>query len=161
TKEDGEVTSEYMLAGADLAVSSPLLGAVATQLDGVLGDVGEGVNDFLATDGELGEAISALEALNLNLLIARLGITDAELGINGLDTALDELSDTLLIDPLADENGLVSIDLGTGVIDVDLEKVYADAHGVDSLNGLDPNTLLLDDQTITGITSAVAEALGT
>lgn len=54
TKEDGEVTSEYMLAGADLAVSSPLLGAVATQLDGVLGDVGEGVNDFLATDGELG-----------------------------------------------------------------------------------------------------------
>ncbi|WP_198395037.1 choice-of-anchor G family protein [Brevibacterium yomogidense] len=161
TKEAGDVSSEYLLAGADLNVSSPLVGDLTTGVDGALGDVGDVVNGALATDGVLGETVGALEALNLDLVIAQLGISDAELGINGLDTALTELSNTLLVEPLEDENGMVSVNLSTGVIHVDLEQVYADSHGVEDLNGLGANTRLLDEETISGITTAVAEALGT
>src|SRR5699024_3596172 len=86
-------------------------------------------------------------------------------GVDGLDAALAELSDTLISEPLADENGIVSVDLSTGVIQVDLEQAYVESHPegeeVDSLNGLDPNTQLLDEATLSGITTAVSDAMGT
>lgn len=161
TKEAGVVSSEYLLAGADLTVSSPLVGGLTNEVDGALGDVGDVVDGALATDGVLGQTLEALAEIDVDLLLAQLEITDAEIGINGLDAALTDLSETLLVEPLEDENGLVSIDLSTGVINVDLEQVYADSHGVEDLNGLDPNTQLLDSTTISGITTAVADALGT
>ena len=161
TKEAGSVSSEYLLAGADLTVSSPLVGGVTGELDSALGDVGALVNGAVGTEGVIGQVLSQLELIDLDLGLARVGIDSAQVGINGLDTALEDLSETLLVEPLEDENGLVSIDLGTGVINVDLEQIYADSHGVEDLNGLDPNTQLLDSTTISGITTAVAEALGT
>lgn len=178
SKVDGAVTSEYMLAGAELELQSPLVASVATQLDNVLrgtpdpitgvrsGGVGGTLNAAVATDGVLGQAVAGLPDLNLGII--RANLSGGTIGINGLDIALDEASQELLADPLVDPNGIVEVWLADstdgagnpvsgGTVRVDLSKVV---DGGD-LNGLDPNTLLLDSTTLTRITTAVNDALGT
>src|SRR5699024_10580733 len=153
-------SSEYVLAGADATVSSPLVGGVATEVDDAVGEVGTIVDTVLGTEGTTGSIIDELQGLSVDLDIAgfsllSLGVEEAEVGVNGLDDALTELSNTLVNEPLVDENGVVSIDLASGVIDVDLEEAYVQSHqDVDSLNDLEANTRLLDNDTITGITTA-------
>lgn len=156
-KSEGTVTSDYVVADGQLVISSPLVATLATDLDTALNGVGTTVNGALATDGALGEVANAID-IDANVLgVAHLTAGPGTVGIDGLDAALDDASTTLLATPLQDENELVSIDLSTGIITVDLQKLG----GAEGLNGLDPNTELLDADTIALITGAVSEALGT
>src|SRR5699024_1796790 len=58
---------------------------------------------------------------------------------------------------LVDPNGIVSIDLASGAIDIDV----AAATAAGSLNGLGANTQLLDGTTLGNVTQAISAALGT
>src|SRR5699024_3897597 len=156
TEAEGEVSSEYVIANGQLVIDSPLVGGLATELNGAVTDVGTGLDAAVGTEGVLGEVAQAAE-IDLDIGLVSVEAGGGTIGLTGLDAALDQASTSLLDEPLTDANGLVSIDLAEGVITVDLEQLG----GADGLNGLPANTELLDDETIGLITGAVTEALGT
>src|SRR5690606_9854504 len=100
------------------------------------------------------------DALDVNLGVASVSASGGTLGLNGLDAALDEAGTTLLAEPLTDANGIVSINLNDGTLEIDLEKLAENSEG-SGLNGLPADTELLTAESIQRITGAVAEALGT
>ena len=133
-----------------------MLGDVSTGLDTALEGVGTTVDAALASDGAVGSLLGDLD-IDLTVLGIGVDVSSGTIGVDGLDAALDELSNTIVNEPLVDPNGIVSIDLANGTIAVDL----AAATTAGSLNGLDANTELLDTETtIPNISSAIAQALG-
>ncbi|KJL48573.1 hypothetical protein RS84_01334 [Microbacterium hydrocarbonoxydans] len=152
--------SQYAVADLELNVSSPLVGTVATSLGGVLGGVGDTLDAAVGTGGVLDSVVSAVD-LDLGIpAVLQVQVGGGTISIDGLDAAITAATNTLITEPLADPNGIVSIDLANGLVSVDLAKIV-NGPGATDLNGLDPNTLVLDDTTITAITSAVSAALGT
>src|SRR5690606_9808215 len=81
--------------------------------------------------------------LNIGLSLLKVGIDDATVGVT---VALPDLDDILLATAVSSE-GLVTIDLSTGTIAVDLPKLVKGPDAQD-LNGLAPNTSVLTDDTI-------------
>ncbi|HZU92238.1 MAG TPA: choice-of-anchor G family protein, partial [Microbacterium sp.] len=155
-----DVASEYTVADLELNVSSPLVGTVATSVGGVLDGVGDTLNTAVGTGGVLDTVVGAVD-LNLGVpAVLQVQVGGGTISIDGLDAAITAATNTLIAEPLADPNGIVSIDLANGLISVDLAKIVNGPAATD-LNGLAPNTLVLDDTTISAITSAVSAALGT
>ncbi|UFU03547.1 YPDG domain-containing protein [Ruania suaedae] len=149
------VDSEYLIADAQLAVSSPLVDDLSTDLDDTLIGVGGTVDAALGSEGTVGSLLGDLD-IDLSVLGIGVDVSSGTIGVDGLDAALSELSNTLINEPLVDPNGIVSIDLNSGLISVDLAQLG----GPEGLNGLDANTPLLDDEQIGLVTTAVSEALG-
>ena len=156
TEEAGTVSSEYVVADGKLVISSPLVADLSTELDSAVTGVGTTLNSAVGADGVLG-TVAQNASLDLNVGLVRVQGGGGTIGVTGLDAALAEASDSLLVEPLTDANGLVSINLADGTIEVDLQQLG----GADGLNGLPANTELLDATTIGLITGAVTEALGT
>ena len=156
TEEAGTVSSEYVVADGKLVISSPLVAELSTELDSAVTGVGTTLNSAVGADGVLG-TVAQNASLDLNVGLVRVQGGGGTIGVTGLDAALAEASDSLLVEPLTDANGLVSINLADGTIEVDLQQLG----GADGLNGLPANTELLDATTIGLITGAVTEALGT
>ncbi|MFC7465360.1 choice-of-anchor G family protein [Brachybacterium sp. GCM10030252] len=157
TADGTDVSSEYMVADGRLVLSSPAVGALATELDTALDGVGTTIDSAVSTEGALG-AIAATANLDADLAgLLALDAGGGTIGVDGLQAALDEAGTTLLSEPLVDANELVSINLAEGTIAVDLQALG----GPEGLNGQDPNTELLSSETIMEITGAVSEALGT
>ena len=156
TEEAGTVSSEYVVADGKLVISSPLVGDLSTELDSAVTGVGTTLNTAVGADGVLG-TVAQNASIDLNIGLVAVQGGGGTIGITGLDAALADASDSLLVEPLTDANGLVSINLADGTIEVDLQQLG----GADGLNGLPANTELLDSTTIGLITGAVSEALGT
>ncbi|MFD2757274.1 choice-of-anchor G family protein, partial [Gulosibacter faecalis] len=92
-KSNGTVTPEYVVAGADLVISSPLVGGLVTDLGDTVDGLGTTLDGLLSTDGTLGTLISQLEVLNINLgllgiPLATVAVDDATVGVTGIDSAL-------------------------------------------------------------------------
>lgn len=146
-KNGTTVTREYVLADAKLTLDAPVLGDVVTGLDNTLGGVGNTVNALLPTDEALADkGLSGTLRLISNLVGVQLNL--------GVNVDLDSVLETLLREPLEDANGLVSINLAKGTIEVDLDKVHTKG-----LNNLDPNTPLLSDDAINSIVETVTNLL--
>ena len=175
-RTNGVLTDQYMVAGAELNLRSPLVASIATSLDNALrgtpdgggvrsGGVAGTLNAAVGSGGVLDSVVGSLPNINAGILV--INASGGTIALDGVDTGLAQATQTLLADPLADANGIVEIWLADttdngvpisgGTIRVDLEKAIAGG----SLNGLAPNTLLLDATTLTRITDAVNEALGT
>jgi len=152
----GTVTSDYVLTDAKLNLSSPLVGGLTTGVDGIVDDLGTTLDELVGSEGSVLGSLNNF-GLDVNLALARVEIGTGTIGVNGLDTALEGVTENIINEPLVDPNGIVSIDLTSGTIAVDLAKATAGG----SLNGLDPNTQLLDSTTINNITQAVTDAVGT
>ncbi|GAA2003179.1 hypothetical protein GCM10009755_10160 [Brevibacterium samyangense] len=151
-------TSEYVVAGADLTASSPAVAGVTSTVGTAITGVGGVLDAALGAGGTIDSIIGSLEALGTTVpLLGTVGVTTATISIDDIDQALLELNDTVFVEPLADPNGIVSIDLATGVISVNVAQL---AGGESGLNGLPANTPVLDDAMITSITDAIAGALG-
>src|SRR5699024_9507636 len=151
--EGDSVERDYLLAGADLNVSSPLVAGLSDGLDEAVGEVSDGVNDLLGPDGDIQGTLDDLSIDPITvpgLLTVDVGGPELNVEVN-----LGEVTDGLLNKPLVSDNGLVTIDFNSGLINVDLAQL----HGGD-LNGLEPNTELLTSDEITQITDTVAELLG-
>ncbi|TSI12075.1 choice-of-anchor G family protein [Brevibacterium aurantiacum] len=151
--------SEYVVADGILTVSSPAVGDISGALDTLVDGTGETLDEVIGTEG----LVNDLAGLGVDVNIP--GIANVSVG--GEDTtvsvdvrdALNSIVENIVNEKLEDESGIVSIDLANGDIKIDLAKVVEGGNGED-LNGLDPNTQVLTSDTISKITTAVADALG-
>ncbi|WP_188755650.1 choice-of-anchor G family protein, partial [Microbacterium album] len=154
TSTAGVPSSEYVIAGADLRLSSPLVAglsaALSTQLNGVAG----AIETTLSGGGLIDQIV---DLVDLDLGIASLSIAGGTVNVTGVEAGIASLVDDVLGGPVTSGNGLVTVDFSTGEVIVHLENLVAGG----SLNGLDPNTLLLDSGTASQITGALTEVLGT
>ncbi|WP_231838996.1 LPXTG cell wall anchor domain-containing protein [Corynebacterium glutamicum] len=143
-QEDGRICSSYQIADAELVISAPLVGGLVTELGStlrtLLGGVENTLNLLLGSEGALSVLGPVLDPI--------LSVT-AEASIDE-----DTIVNSLLIDPLTSSDELVTIDLGTGLIKVDLEKLHTDG-----LNNLEPNTSLLTAAQLSKITDTVTNLL--
>jgi len=153
---DGVTSSEYVIAGADFNLSSQLVRNAAADLRAIVTNVGTTLNTAVGTGGVLSSALALVNVSAGIPGVASIQVGPATATIDDLDAAVADATADLLA-PLSDPNGIVTIDLGGGIVRIDLEKIVDGG----SLNGLDANTLLLDDTTIDLITDAVQAALGT
>lgn len=142
----GNLIRDYLIAGLDLDVSSPLV----SNLTELIQDLIDSLNAFILAPGPL---ISA----QLDAQLALLGLTDVT--ISGAVTAnltLTALTD-LLDDTIADDSGIVSINLASGSVEVDIAALFNGANG---LNGLAPNTeLLINPTVINNLKTALLDAI--
>lgn len=152
--------SDYVVADGILTVSSPAVGEISGALDTLVDDTGATLEDVIGDEG----LVNDLASLGVNVDLGAVG----EISIAGDDAtvsvevrdALNSVVENIINEKLEDESGIASIDLATGDIKIDLAKIVKGADATD-LNGLDPNTQVLTSDTISSITTAVADALGT
>src|SRR5699024_8087681 len=137
------ISRDDLLEGAELVASSPLVDELAGSVQYATGEISDGVNALLGPGRAIQNAlvdvfIDAIEiGIDLPLLETLLSV---DLGSPALDVNVDlsEVTDGLLTEPLVSDNGLVTIDLSSGVIGVDLAMLHQG-----NLNDLDRNTELL------------------
>lgn len=144
---------DYDIAGGSLTFKSPLVGDLVTQVLGSLKPVTDAVNGLSGPDGRLARELQGLSAITQPLGVADLDIT-AKVTLDDLDQAVRDA----LRDPLSD--GVVSIDLTTGEISVDLDELVTAATGK-ALNNQAPNTEVLSKAVIDALTGRLAALLGT
>ncbi|OCG73591.1 Ig-like domain-containing protein [Microbacterium sediminis] len=155
-----DYTSDYMIADAQLALSSPLVAGLTPQVTNAITGVGATLNAALGDGGVIDTTLDGLTTTINGLLGALVAVDSLTLQVNGADAALAGLAEGILDTPLQDEAGLVSIDLRNGDIFVNADQLAFAAYG-QGLSDLGPNTELLSASTIGLITGAVTEALGT
>jgi hypothetical protein len=152
--EEAVLDRDYYIAGLDLNAKSTELGTAVTGVDTLLDGVQPSLNQATGTlagrieDGLIRAAAGLLGTLRLGDVSAEVTMTPADLSpVYGLLTGT-----------LSDNTGLLTVDLGTGTVRVDLAK--ASGTGVDALNGQDPNTeLVLTPAFVTQVTSALQQVL--
>src|SRR5690625_4072266 len=155
---EGDISREYLLAGAELVVSSPLVGGLAGQIQGAVEDISDGVNALLGPEGAIQGALDVLSIAPITISLPVVGdVLSVDIGSPQLSTTvnLGNITDGLLTDPLVSDNGLVTIDLSTGEIRVDLAMLHQG-----NLNGLLPNTELLAAGEVDLIVETATELLG-
>jgi hypothetical protein len=145
------LTRDYHIAGLTTTVDSPLVGALTSDVTGATTALGTAVGNV----GSLAGSITTGVTGPLNTILTALGLgsvsttLSASADFSALNSVLDE--------PVADSNGIVSIDLADGTITVNTAALF------DSVNGLNkqqPNTQLLINSTmINALTAAVTSAL--
>ncbi|QTV80241.1 choice-of-anchor G family protein [Microbacterium sp. NIBRBAC000506063] len=132
--EDG-VTRDYHVAGGDLLLSLPAVGGLETVLtgtDGVADTVDAAINTLTGPNGLLAGVIATLTGVT-----DLLGNSEVEISItSNVAGALDSILDT----PLGD--GVITLDLRTGVVEVDLDALFSDTTG----RGL--NNLLVGEEVL-------------
>lgn len=148
----GTPSSDYVLAGAELTVSSPLVAGLTGELGTAVGDVDAAAAGLLGPGGPVQDALDGLAVPDVSVP----GVVTIDLGTPTVAATVD-LSGVLagvLADPVLTD-GPVTIDLTTGLITVDLAELNGG-----TLNGLPANTALLTSAQITAITDTVAALLG-
>ena len=154
-----EYTPEYVVADGTLTVSSPAVVGISDALDTVVDGTGGTLEEVIGDEGLLNQLAGI--GLNVDLgSVGRIAIggDDAKVSVEVRD-ALNSVVENAIKEKLEDKSGIVSIDLASGKIAIDLAKVVEGGNGED-LNGLDPNTQVLTSDTISKITTAVSDALG-
>ena len=148
-KNGDDYTTDYTVADLELVLESDLLEEINTTLSGVGSGLDQTIEALAGSEG-LTDAIFGV----LGPVLEVVGIGTPTVNINSnLTGVVDNLITAPLYDGTTPEDSLVLIDLGTGEIRINLEKL----HGQD-LNGLDPNTPLNTAQ-IAQITETVDDLL--
>lgn len=159
----------YWIAGLGLDVTSPLVGSLVTPVaNGLLPAVTGAVSTLTGGTGSSGSILNALTAsgglldtvLHGSVLSSLPGLSLTSVTgtttISGIDLAPLQ---ALLTETVRDPDGLLSIDLGTGEVHLDLAALLGDLDPTTSaerLNGLAPNTELLLNQDVVDTLSAHA-----
>lgn len=148
------LTRDYLVAGLTTQLDSPLVGELTGTVDSTVVALETAVA-ALASDQSLLDSLTQgiLGALGPILSGLGLGTPVAELHL-GVDLSATR---ALLTGTITDSQNVVALDLGTGMINVDIAALVDQDEG---LNGLPPNEqLLLNDQTINALTARVGDAL--
>ncbi len=148
----GTPSSDYVLAGAELQISSPAVGGVVEGLHEAVSGVGHSINGLLGPEGPVQETLDLLDAISVDLTVVRVNLGDPTLQAT---VDLSAVVDELLTIPLMDATGLISIDLTAGDITIDLQHLVPDGN----LNELPPSTNLLTDDNIERIVTALTNVL--
>ncbi|WP_243229169.1 choice-of-anchor G family protein [Microbacterium sp. CIAB417] len=154
TTEAGEPTGDYQIANGTLLLTSPTLAGLSGQLVGTLGQVSDPINALAGADGVIADTVDPLlDPLveTLNTLLLGIGSVD-DLGVTAtVDLDLESAVQSALAEPLTSDDSVLTIDLSTGTVSVDLARLVADTQGGDydgTLNGLPVNTELLDPDLV-------------
>lgn len=154
--------SNYVVAGAKVVVDAPILKNIVTLLNAIL--FGDPSQNIPGLTGYLRNGLLSLGTSGGGLS----GIADIRVNIP--DGALEELlQKDISNDAYTAKNGtyipagLVALNLSTGKITIDLEKLHSGkGAGADQgLNGLPPNTDLLRAEDVNLILETVGRLLGT
>lgn len=148
----GDPEAEYVLAGAELRLHSPTVAGLVDELRQAVADLDGALDTTLGPTGPLQHLLDGLSTTPLDL-----GLVSVDLGRPQLHASveLDALLDGLLAGPLTSEDGLVSVDLTSGSVGVDLRSLVAGG----DLNDLPPDTQLLTADNIGRIARAVTDLL--
>ena len=151
---------EYAIAGLDLGIETPLVGALTTSASGVINGLQGTVNSLMGSAGVTTQLTTRIGTL----LSGTLGtLSLGTVVLTGPTVTVDTApAVALLTERFHDPDELVTIDLAAGTVEVDLAALLGSEYGgiADTLNGLDPNTqLLIDGPVLNRLTAAVSTAL--
>lgn len=145
--EGGTPETSYDFADAHARLQVPPVGTIIGGVTGGLGPVKDTVTAALGSNGAITTALqTAVNAINLDLGVAKLKTTGSTVTFSGIDDAFNALTASLPT-TIKSKNGAVTLDLNTGLADVDIAKLYKGADATD-LNGLPPNTDILDSKMV-------------
>jgi hypothetical protein len=156
---DDALLRDYAIAGLDLELDSPLTAQLATGVSTAVTSL-ETALAGLTSDQALRDALAGavLGPDGLGPLLTGLGVGTPTVSLQV--TPDFSLASQLGNDTITDDEGIVAIDLATGVITVDLESLFGATYGQDDLNGLPPNTeLLIDGEVLSTLLTAVGDAV--
>lgn len=144
---------EYNITSLALNAELPALNSAVTGIDQLL----DGVQSTLdGVHGELESHMAAGLAEAGAPLLGALSIGDIDVHVTMTPVDLAPVR-ALLTRTLTDDRGLLTVDLGTGTVRVDLAKTVGGAYG---LNNLNPNTqIVLNDAMVTELSTALAQVL--
>ncbi|MHA7159193.1 choice-of-anchor G family protein, partial [Glutamicibacter endophyticus] len=133
---------QYRVAEANLELQSPLVEEMASQLYDAIGQVDTTLEDTINGMSDFTDLLSSLTAL----LPA-----NADISMTVDSNIQDEVFNELLAQPITSKNEVLSIDLSTGTLYVDLDKAYSGERpeGVDlpdGINNQNPNTELISNE---------------
>ncbi len=174
----------YWIAGLGLDLTSPLVGSIVTPVaNGILPAVNGVVDTLIGSDDGTGNGNGNPGSGSLvnGILGSVTGLVNGLISPTGLLSSLTGLSlgslsgsvslsgiglsplQSLLTSTVSDPDGLLSINLGSGVVHVNLAALLGDldpATTSEFLNGLAPNTeLLLNQAVVDTLTDHIATAL--
>lgn len=170
-KNDGAVTSEYMVSDLDIALQSPVVvtlgDTVETTVDTVVGDVVDGA---VGPTGVLGSALSGLSsivgAVDLTVLGTGLRLdsdpAQTTVQVNGVADLANDIKTQLVTQGVSNSDDSVTVNLDTGEIAIDLAAFVIEAQNDPAITDLDqlpPNTPVLSSAVITAVANGVTEAL--
>lgn len=149
-EDNRKFCSGYMLADAKVVVDAPLIDSITDEVGTLVRGLDGTINGLLSEDGVLDGVLSLVTGL-LSGLLGLLVSLDVTVGVT---VPVAEILDSIINDPLSNDQETVVIDLKNGTILVDLQKL----HGGD-LSNLDPNTPLISSQQLNEVTGAVTSLL--
>jgi len=155
---EGAVESQYALAGAQLSIDSPTVGDLSESLDFAVADINADVNGLLSGDGSVQSALDTVTVDTIEIGLGdSLGILEVDLGSPQLAATADVSGavNEVLAAPLVSESGLVSIDLSSGEVLIDLAQLHGG-----NLNNLPANTTLLSPVEVERISTEATALLG-
>ncbi|GAA3654193.1 choice-of-anchor G family protein [Microbacterium marinilacus] len=139
--DEGTVRREYDIAGLGLTASAPALADLVPAVNGAVTTLGTTVGGLSSgLTGALGSTLTtALNALNLNLLVGRVSVKSSSAPAVVL-TPPDFSAASALLGETRDSASVLSLNPGGGTVSADLAALLGDDE--DGLNGLPPNTLI-------------------
>jgi hypothetical protein len=147
------VERSYAVSSLDLDATVPALDSAVSGADQLL----DGVQPSLNTaSGDLEVAIAGDLAVAATPLLGTLtlGGIDTQVTMTSVDLAPVQ---ALLTGEMTDDSGLLTVNFGTGVVQVDLAKT---AGGVNGLNGMAPNTeVILNQAVMDDLSAALTQVL--
>lgn len=152
---------KYLTAAADMTFRSDAVGSLVTGLNGTLTGLQGQINALVGQQSVTTSIVNAVTALLSGVLgTLRLGAIQ----VKHLSATIDiSPVQRLLTTSFGDSDGIVTINPSDGTVRIDTAALLAQAHGSTdgkTLNGLAPNTNLLDDpDVLTTLTTAVSDAL--
>lgn len=150
---------DYAVAGLDLELDSPLTGQLTGAVASTLTSIQTALTALSGDEGLLNElAGGLLGPSGLGPLLTTLGVgtPTVTLAVTPDFSAVTGL----LGDTIGDDDGIVTIDLASGVIRVDLAALLGATYGQAHLNGLPPNTeLLINEPVLDALLLAVGGAV--
>lgn len=141
---------QYRVADLDLSLHSPVVEDAAASINDIGGSIDTAVEDLVNTN---------LDSSALT------GLFDAVPGVPTPTVTVDSnmqgtLFDSVTAEPITSANQLITIDLSTGELQVHLDQLIDNPDGSEEgLNGLPPNTELIDDTTYPLIAETVHELM--
>jgi len=150
---------DYAIAGLELELDSPLTAQLTGAVSSTLASLQTGLTALSGNQGLLTSlANGILGPSGLGPLLTTLGVgtPTVTLSVTPDFSAVAALLD----DTISDDDGIVAIDLASGVIGVDLAALFGAAYGQENLNGLAPNTeLLINGPVLDALLAAIGDAI--
>lgn len=155
------VDSEYRIADLNLRLRSPLVGDLTNAVDSIVNEAIGPVSDLVAEGGALNGLLDSLAGAlsGIDVGIAKVEVTGSTVAINGVDALVETITDALLANPIGNNTGSVTLDLNTGMINLDVAKLLAETPGGGDINDLDPNTEVFSTAFVSAVAVGVSDSI--